>query len=100
MKRMAFLAVVACLCGCVLAGPGRADFVYGFFSGGQSGPPLVEFTTPSLVAFRTDLNPITLTEAVPGLDTTGELQGLFAPGFQPSFLYSGGDGSGFFCHPR
>jgi hypothetical protein len=25
MKRLAFLAVVACLCGCALAGTGRAD---------------------------------------------------------------------------
>ena len=28
MKRLAFLAVVACLCGCALSGTARADFIY------------------------------------------------------------------------
>jgi hypothetical protein len=30
MKRLAFLAVVACLCGCALAGPARADIILSF----------------------------------------------------------------------
>ena len=31
MKRLVFLAVVACLCGCVLTGTGRAGVVYTTF---------------------------------------------------------------------
>jgi hypothetical protein len=30
MKRLAFLAVVACLCGCAVTGTGRADYLYTF----------------------------------------------------------------------
>jgi hypothetical protein len=39
MKRLAFLAVVACLCGCALAGPGRADSINVDFNanGGPAG---------------------------------------------------------------
>jgi hypothetical protein len=36
MKRMAFLAVVACLCGCALTGSGRAEFIITFAQNGAN----------------------------------------------------------------
>jgi hypothetical protein len=36
MKRLAYLAIVACLCGCALTGTGRADYIYTFTTTGPA----------------------------------------------------------------
>jgi hypothetical protein len=46
MKRLAFLAVVACLCGCALPGTGRADFI------GQSVHVYTAVDDTSIVGFN------------------------------------------------
>jgi hypothetical protein len=54
--------------GDALAELGRADtIIYSFYQGGQSGSPLVVFTTSAHAVAGTDLNPISLTEALPTL---------------------------------
>jgi hypothetical protein len=97
MKRFGLVAVVACVWGCALAGPGRADTItYDLYSGGQNGTLVIEFTTPAYVVGTTDLDPFTLTTAPSFLDATGDLFGVIGPpGFQPGYEFFGADGSSF-----
>jgi hypothetical protein len=59
MKRFAFLAGVACLCGCALSGTGRADLItYDVYSGGVHGTKLAEYQVSSFIDKNTFLDPL------------------------------------------
>jgi hypothetical protein len=78
MKRLAFLAVVACLGVAASSRPARANFVtYDIYQNGTSGTLLAEFTYTGFVNLSTSIFGITLTQAVSGLGTgPGALEGI------------------------
>jgi hypothetical protein len=69
MKRLAFLAVVACLCGCALPGTGRAEFIITF---SQDGANVVASGTGSL-----NLTALHLQQTAPAI----------GPGVSPNTAY-------------
>jgi hypothetical protein len=90
MKRLAFLAAVACLWGFGLTGTGRAGYIYDLYSGGATGTLVAEFQVQSLIVTGTNFNPFTPTFLVPGVDSPGD---LFASPFFPGGIeYDGNDG--------
>jgi hypothetical protein len=76
MKRLAFLAVVACLCGCALTGTGRAEFIITF---AQNGANVVATGSGSLniaaLAFELSDNGFPAVQGIGALVQLGMPQG-------------------------
>jgi hypothetical protein len=90
MKRLAVLAVVACLCGCALAGTGRADSItYDIYSGSTLE---AEFVVQSFIDGSTNINPFTPKIIPGGIGSPGSLRGgtLTGPPSEAFFEYNDG----------
>jgi hypothetical protein len=90
MKRLAVLAVFACLCGCALPGTGRAGYIYDLYSGGATGTLEVEFQVQSLIVTGFSVSPFTPTILPSGVDSTGHL--FASSAFSDVIEYDGNDG--------
>jgi hypothetical protein len=76
MKHLAFLAVVACLCGGALPVAGRAGTTtYEIFNGGTGGTLLLEARVQQFIGIGTDLGNFTPTFLTSGLTSPGFLEG-------------------------
>jgi hypothetical protein len=79
MKRLAFLGVVACLCGCALGGSGRADTItYDVYQTDMSGNRtlLAEYVAPNYLTNGTDFHPFTPSHLIAGVSSPGDLSGF------------------------
>jgi hypothetical protein len=76
MKRLAFLAVGACLCGCALPGPGRADTITYLVYSENDTQPLAEYVVQDYVGNGTNLTSFTPTVLPPELSAPGTLEGI------------------------
>jgi hypothetical protein len=95
MKRLAFLAVLACLCSGALPGTGRAGTItYEVFSGGAHGTLLAEYVVQSLITETTSLANFTPTVLPSGLVTPGTLEGLLLPSGEAAIDFVSGNTSG------
>jgi hypothetical protein len=75
MKRLAFLAVVACLWGWGLTGTGRAGIIYDIYTGGTAGTLLAEYQVQDFINSGTDLKNFSPTVLTSEVGSPGELVG-------------------------